>query len=550
MLDACLYCSADLSKHPQVDLYGNPCCAICFDNAAFLKNPTVTQVPALLSADKPSSAEDLAKKNKEARRKEILMPMAAKMGPAVSELKNRLEGGCAQSTSAPMNFSASRSQTSSWASSCQPDLPVSPAPSYPKQPSAQAKSPVIHDTIPSPRLAPFTASPRPVITSPRIAASKAFFDGGIAASPASPPLSTAAGRSWSRPSPQPLQTPSWQRHRVSQSMPAVPKQEVRDPGPVWLRSPILNAKATSEAKPDKQTAQDKHTNASDGCAGFPFVPPPRKATRTLPQPPQESTTQRKDVMPSAILPQKVDRQIKDGSSVADIPSQPLASTSKVSAGILSRSKSFKCTEEGHQNGQIQDARPREKGMSEPREVAATTSMTQSISDNALVETASSAKRPLPQRSQTGLSRSNVTVKGKSPTAVKRISKHPTSSETSAARGPTLQNSEHSSAPVSSNARCPGCNLRLFSVGEQSSSSNKIISLPKSDVLYHARCFVCDKCKKPFDEGSFVELEHGEKVHDKASQSSQERRNASLIIAHNSVLPYKSKVSCLQLLVKS
>ena len=71
-------------------------------------------------------------------------------------------------------------------------------------------------------------------------------------------------------------------------------------------------------------------------------------------------------------------------------------------------------------------------------------------------------------------------------------------------------------PPSVDSRCYGCNLRLFSKGSGGSDitgANNIITLPSGEK-FHARCFVCETCKKGFDGGIFVELEDSRRVHEK------------------------------------
>jgi hypothetical protein len=46
------------------------------------------------------------------------------------------------------------------------------------------------------------------------------------------------------------------------------------------------------------------------------------------------------------------------------------------------------------------------------------------------------------------------------------------------------------------------------------ANSKIITLPGTREKYHARCFVCSECKKPFEDGVFVESDDGKKAHEK------------------------------------
>lgn len=65
--------------------------------------------------------------------------------------------------------------------------------------------------------------------------------------------------------------------------------------------------------------------------------------------------------------------------------------------------------------------------------------------------------------------------------------------------------------VSPDSRCSGCSLRLFSTVKQ---GGKVITLSNGAEAYHARCFVCASCKKAFEDGVFVVLDDGRRVHEK------------------------------------
>lgn len=515
--DACLYCAADLLKDPQVDLYGNPCCANCFDNAAFLKDPTIARVPALLSAEKQPSREDFEKKTKEERRN-MIMPSAAKMGPAVNELRKRLEVGDDDKPAARPTLSPAISVATS----------VNRPPVVPK---VEAKrSSVAHikaiaergnSSVLNAGLRPETGPPRVPITSPRIAASKAFFDGSASGSPASPPL--PAGLAWNRPSPKPLQTPAWQRHRPSQSMPVIPKSTMNTISePAWLRSPILRGKADASQVP-KAITSPKESGAS-------IILARPRAARPLPLTPATTTSAVNQIKsmssdPVKALPpqhQTCSRTTSVETEKRQNPQElPSTSPKKISAGILKRSQSFRKTETGHAGveesarlrqgeGQFTESEGSEqlRRTLEPPHVV----FKKSTSASSLIEASSTARRPQPPRSQTGLERSTATIKGSSPTAAKRISRQaPSAVDTTGKKD--SQAGAATAARVSANAKCSGCSLRLFGMSAVEPEGNRIITLPGSDLLFHAKCFVCDQCKKTFNDGVFVQLEGGERVHE-------------------------------------
>jgi LIM domain len=57
--------------------------------------------------------------------------------------------------------------------------------------------------------------------------------------------------------------------------------------------------------------------------------------------------------------------------------------------------------------------------------------------------------------------------------------------------------------------CAACSVPFFSIGD----SGQVIQIPATGEHYHARCFLCSTCSRPFDEiGKYVELEDGKKVH--------------------------------------
>lgn len=73
--------------------------------------------------------------------------------------------------------------------------------------------------------------------------------------------------------------------------------------------------------------------------------------------------------------------------------------------------------------------------------------------------------------------------------------------------------------IDADSRCAGCHLRLFTVANSASTasgpaSNKVIRT--EDAAFHARCFVCSKCKNPLNGGSFVQLDNGQRVHERVS----------------------------------
>lgn len=536
-IDACLYCALDLSKNPQVDLYGNPCCANCFDNAAFLKDPTIARVPALLSANRPSSSGDLARLKKEDQRRNILMPMAATMAPAVHELKTKLTAvglekpatTLSTTLTAPGSYFSPRLGPSNFAT----PVPANSAPvTQVAAPNARPTLPYSATQVHLPMQAPLqvsTGSPRTPITSPRIAASKAFFDGAAVGTALLPHSGSSDQNRWSRPSPSPVQIPAWQKHRPSQSVPVIPKQNIASSGPSWLQSPILastSQKSSKALEPNNQ-ATKSYTAPNTRVD---IAEPANRAKRPLPTPPVASTSTIRKV--SSFVKETKDPHSIEGvfkspvlteeaSQVATATRAP-ASPKKMSAGLLSRSKSFRKAEA---IGELPtsscphgEASNREKN----RLQRPSGPFKKSSSTRELVEDSSVKARPTFQRAQTGLSRSNATFKAKSPIREKRTigTLEAVSKETNP------ESFERPDSVTTSNARCCGCNLRLFSMGGPASAGagHKIIVLPNSDLYYHASCFTCHKCKKAFDNGKYVELEHGEKVHEKVDTVVYARRS--------------------------
>lgn len=519
VIDACLYCDADLSSNPQVDLYGNPCCGDCFDNAAFLEHPTVERVPALLSANK-TPQHDLVKQKREEQRRNTLMPSAATLGPAVSELKNRLTTAGLEKVSSPSTVVLQKHAPPAQASS---QLAAS---RYTATANRNAQTSTIGTKVTSPIAAgsaafnvkqsePAPGSPRPPITSPRIAACKAFFDGHSTGSPALASASMAGPSNvWSRPSPSPIQVPAWKTHRPSQSMPVIPKQTLPPSGPAWLKSPILAGKAATFLKTGKIAGPVVHARDIPHVPLSPVIPdmpagPSTRVSRPLPRPPSSYTSAASTVK-TAPKPDSLAESV-DHSSSAKMPSegkapisQVTSSPKKVSAGILTRSRSFRQAE-----GTVTEAKDAYDHRT-PK-----SGFQKSSSAGELTDSSTVTCNPPAQQAQKGLSHSNAIFNGKSPVREKRMPGE-AAHEVVTKNGPD-QVVNTADTGLSADTRCAACKLRLFGMlGTETApgAGHKIIVLPNNDERYHAKCFTCDKCKKPFNDGVFVEVEQGQRVHEK------------------------------------
>lgn len=467
-----------------------------------------------------------------------MMPMSTRMGPAVNELRTRLETG----TPAKLASSPAFAQpTSSRSPQPSPNLVGNSAFAIP----AGARTPVgkitpaplgqsmerllgvksgSHVSIPS---NPLAASPRPAIASPRIAASKAFFDGGAASGPLSPSLPPNSLSNWARPSPKPIQTPDWQRHRPSQSMPFIPKQSYTPSGPAWLQSPILAStsaftKPGKEGKVNEQSTGGALGSATSSAEATTAVPAPRTA-RPLPAPPAtepktlsrvKSFVKDKELPRDALPISQTHIQGAVERVTRAPPMHESPSPKKMSAGILSRSRSFRQAE----CPKMQPAKTTTaEGKSRQSHVVVHESVgkfKKSVSTGELAEGNVSSSRPVTQRAQTGLSRSNATFKAKSPKAEKDVS----AANENIYFQEANKGYEATNASPLAEARCSGCNLRLFSMGGLGAAGQKVITIPGTNLSYHARCFTCDECKKTFEDGKFVELEHGRRAHEKVWNS--------------------------------
>lgn len=511
-VDACLYCSFDLSKSPQVDLYGNPCCSNCFDNAAFFKNPTVSTVPALLSADKdvPSTQKE---KNKAEHRRLLITPMAAKMGPAVRELRTRIEGQ-ASHEGLPSAIAGSSNKA-------QAKLPVIRAPCSP----TLAVSPELGDKFTS--VINGGLSPRAAVTSPRIAASKAFFD---AMGSDKIPSYTTRGLSTYAKGSSFISTPSshndtqksaWQGHKVSQSMPVLPKV-VPYESSVQSEAITFNAEPRSFHIPGRNDTKSQTVakSALEQDTTTTEQSKPSRVARPLPVPTDTTTTVESPHFPSisshvktfgqsvsggaCIVPHSVargdmqSRKIQDSSIDASPEHRP-----KVSAAILQRSKSFRqAVVEDDINGQMKASRAQESG-----------------APHSQAENQEKAIPPRYKRTDSGLSRCNATSKGKSgsPEICKTLKTALPASDAYFESGMAATAALQVSVSIDPDARCGGCKVRLFRVGGQRDpNSTKIISVSGTGERYHAKCFTCYECDLTLEGGKFVLLENGTKVHEQVS----------------------------------
>jgi hypothetical protein len=337
---SCLYCTKDLSKSPQVDLYGNPCCASCFDNAAFLKSPTLETVPALLSADEPlpppPAQESNPVKDKNLR---FIAPGASRLGPAVNELRAKLERAV---------------------------LEDAPAPSSPSPTKSHFKAP--------------------------------SFNRALSEQPA---------------------RPTWQRHQSSKSL-TIPAAFSQPASPVLPSSPVMQLEPPkSTPLPQGRFPRPERTGRSRSLFDVPSISQLRPVTAEPPKP------------------------IHTSPGYASAMEKP-TTYSRFTAPV------------------------------------------------------SPSKRPLPVP----------------PTAAKQSFDQSRPATTLSASHP------HKTAvapqPPAEDSRCSGCNLRLFRVGDTVAGPSKIITIPSSNQSYHARCFTCSLCKKQFEEGVFVELDDGKKVHERVS----------------------------------
>jgi hypothetical protein len=327
--------------------------------------------------------------------KKLLMPMSTKLAPAVTELRSRLQSVGLEATVEHVLPSAEISNAlSDRAARCAPQ-PVNLANTGHTVYKPTERPALI--SLPSPRLPAISSSRVPQVTSPRIAASKAFFDNG-----AKDQLTPAGKGVSSRPLPRPVQQPSWQRHRPSQSLPVVPKQSSMlemESGPSWLKSPILS-RSSALAKPVANSGGCPTTDNKQRLPSTHIAPPlraPFSNDKSSPAPVSEPLTQDKprertmiahpavqSTFTSSTGPSRQkDRQDDTGPSKMNPPQ----ATRKVSAAILRRSRSFR---------------------QEPRTVA---------SEGSASGTSDTASPPL----MVDLARKNAAIRSRSPVTEKRTS---------------------------------------------------------------------------------------------------------------------------------
>ena len=461
-----------------VDLYGNPCCSRCFDTAAFLKSPTIDRVPALLSANDPAPPKPSAAEQAKLRRQEKLLgPAAVKLGPAVNELRNRLKKAGFESPAKTANDNM-------------------PSPSSPKKEPTNGSSedqeqkrpwkmPIADKLERSQPVASSAASARVADRSNKLLVAESVIEYKAPARPLLGPRTTS------------FVPPKWLANQLEtsskQSIPAPSLDGKLGPGgakaPPMLRS--LSDLPPIRSKPSEAPASWQRHRLTRSVAGLPNA-------NTILSPP-----------------------------VANTEAVPPTSPVLAQIAIFETASGQRSPAAGPVTGW---KRPERTGRSQSMFAIPTlTQLKDGASSRPLVAPVSGEQgRPAPRGPprppvpEEGCpTRASVRPRsaGKAPVVEQAAAPSP-SSPTKASASESLP----ASSVLSADSRCSGCQLRLFSIGDIKASENsKIITLPDTGAKYHSRCFVCGTCKKAFEDGVFVELDDGKKVHEKVSSISRQKR---------------------------